>query len=115
MFRDPNCPYCRIITSGDCGRHGYRLLPCGPAVAPPVVCQECERLRARLALAERLCRAVVRCEQGRGRFSCSPLHDSRCLKGRTISRLSESTADAECTCGGDEYQLALVAWEEADG
>jgi len=38
MFRDPNCPYCRIITSGDCGRHGYRLLPCGPAVVPPVVC-----------------------------------------------------------------------------
>jgi len=79
-------------------------------------CPVCvEAMRARLALAERLCRAVSRCEQNQGRFSCTALHDSRCLKGRTISRLSESTADAECTCGGDEYQLALAAWEEADG
>ena len=66
-----------------------------------------EVLCIRLALAERLCRAVARCEQGRGRFSCTPLHDCRCEKDRKISDV--------CTCGGDEYQEALAAWEEANG
>ena len=72
-------------------------------------CPVCvEAMRSRLAKAERFCNAVARCEQGRGRFSCTPLHDCRCPKSLP------NTRDLECNCGGDEYQEALETWERED-
>ena len=45
------------------------------------------------------------CESNRGRYSCSPAHDSRCRKNRDIG---------ECTCGGDELDAARHAIAEHD-
>ena len=45
------------------------------------------------------------CESNRGRYSCSPAHDSRCRKNRDIG---------ECTCGGDELDAARNAIAEHD-
>ena len=45
------------------------------------------------------------CESNRGRYSCSPAHDSRCCKDRGIG---------ECTCGGDELDTARNAIAEHD-
>ena len=72
--------------------------------------QDCEAMRLRLALAERLCHSVSRCERNQGRFSCAPLHDARCLREG-----EDGVASAPCTCGGDEYQEALAAWENENG
>jgi hypothetical protein len=45
------------------------------------------------------------CDANRGRFSCAGAHDLRCPKARSFS------ADAQCECGGDALEEALLALE----
>lgn len=48
--------------------------------------------------------AYLVCDASRGRFSCTDMHDMRCLKARGI-------LTAECECGSDELEAVLAALE----
>ena len=49
--------------------------------------------------------ALCQCESTRGRYSCSPQHDSRCAKDRGIG--------PECNCGADRLDAAVFAVDGA--